>query len=331
MKENFTFVTLTYNQQSYIIQHLESIRWQIETYGAGRQVNFILADDASVDGTVEKALQWLSENESLFSSVTILNASANNGTVVNYTRALQHVETERFKLLAGDDLYGANDVFSACESSNFSLSPVIYFAKNRVTTGQYELRHWVFREFVHEQKKDLRKTILKRMHYKNCLQAGGVIYSRSVADEGFFKAIAPYRLIEDVPMWKYILRQKTLQPTLILKPLVLYRSHSGISTGKKHSGNAQYEQELLRLMQEEGSPFAKYPRLRNPYVYWYYLKYFSKGLWYKCILCNTDKELHSFRKEMKQQEQLAQTHLNLLIERGAKWNRKHEQEGVTSD
>jgi hypothetical protein len=33
----FTFVTITYNHEKYIIEHLESIKYQIENFSKGKQ------------------------------------------------------------------------------------------------------------------------------------------------------------------------------------------------------------------------------------------------------------------------------------------------------
>lgn len=65
MKE-FTFFTLSFNQEKYIIQHLESIKYQIETYGAEYLIHYIICDDSSSDKTIYYAKKWLERNKRLF-------------------------------------------------------------------------------------------------------------------------------------------------------------------------------------------------------------------------------------------------------------------------
>lgn len=61
----FTFVILTYNQEQYVVEHLESIKYQIEHFGENIKIHFILADDASKDKTVYKVKSWIERNKNL--------------------------------------------------------------------------------------------------------------------------------------------------------------------------------------------------------------------------------------------------------------------------
>ena len=109
--EAFTFATLTYNQENYILEHLESIRYQIEHFGQEREIYYVLADDCSSDRTVELAQKWLNRNRKLFKGIEIVAATQNQGIVRNYEQALRHIQTNQFKLLAGDDLYYCENIF----------------------------------------------------------------------------------------------------------------------------------------------------------------------------------------------------------------------------
>lgn len=70
--EDFTFIMLSYNQQDYVLQQLESIKYQIEHYGHSRKCHFILSDDSSTDNTVAVVRDWTRYNRELFDSVNIL-------------------------------------------------------------------------------------------------------------------------------------------------------------------------------------------------------------------------------------------------------------------
>ena len=52
-KQEFTFAVITYNQEMYVIEQLESIKYQVNMFGKDYITNFLLCDDASTDRTVE--------------------------------------------------------------------------------------------------------------------------------------------------------------------------------------------------------------------------------------------------------------------------------------
>ena len=48
-KNHFVFVTLTFNHEKYIIEHLESIKYQVENYGQKFSTKIVINDDCSSD------------------------------------------------------------------------------------------------------------------------------------------------------------------------------------------------------------------------------------------------------------------------------------------
>jgi len=109
----FTFLVITYNHEDFILQHLESIKFQICNYGKGHNFQLIIADDCSRDKTIEYIKRWLNFNGSLFKSIKILENHENLGTCKNYVRGIRNIEGNYFKTLAGDDLYGRDNIFKA--------------------------------------------------------------------------------------------------------------------------------------------------------------------------------------------------------------------------
>lgn len=115
VKKKFTFGVLTYNHELYIVEHLESIRFLIESFGADYDFCLVIADDCSRDNTIELVNRWLSVHGGLFHDVKILDYTVNNGTCFNYTRIWTHVEGELFKITAGDDVYSCVNIFEEAE------------------------------------------------------------------------------------------------------------------------------------------------------------------------------------------------------------------------
>lgn len=106
MPENFTFLMLSYNQEAFVIMHLESIRYQIMHYFSDTEVSLIIADDGSKDRTLLFCREWIKRNRELFKEITVLGDGTNRGTCSSFLEALKHVSSDKFFLLAADDLYG---------------------------------------------------------------------------------------------------------------------------------------------------------------------------------------------------------------------------------
>lgn len=114
----YLFIILSYNHESYIIEHLESIRFQIERWAGGRTCSIIIADDCSRDSTVRLAHAWLKSHKDLLVSYQILESLSNEGTCSNFVRVFPYVHGRRVKVLAGDDLYSSENIFELIDSAS---------------------------------------------------------------------------------------------------------------------------------------------------------------------------------------------------------------------
>ena len=109
--QEFTFGMLTYNQEDYVIEHLESIKYQILNFGKDVKAYFVLSDDASKDNTVKYVEMWTEANKDLFAGIKIVAKKNNAGIVQNFLTMLNNIHTSHYKILAGDDLYYKNNLF----------------------------------------------------------------------------------------------------------------------------------------------------------------------------------------------------------------------------
>ena len=50
--KSFAFLVLAYNHELFIIDHLESIKFQILTYGKGLEIDLIINDDCHIKFSV---------------------------------------------------------------------------------------------------------------------------------------------------------------------------------------------------------------------------------------------------------------------------------------
>lgn len=112
---DFTFVVISYNHEMYIIEHLESIAFQIKNYGSDRSFQLIVADDGSSDQTLNLVRYWLSFNSSLFCDVEVCSQEINEGTCRNFTKVWHLIKGGLCKFTAGDDVYSCEDLFKDWE------------------------------------------------------------------------------------------------------------------------------------------------------------------------------------------------------------------------
>ena len=108
----FSFLVLAYNHQNYIVEHLESIKYLIKTYGRGLKFQIVVSDDCSKDKTVQLIKCWLEANFDIFNCVVTLN-NKNIGTCCSVLNMMTHVDSGFCKLTAGDDVYSCENLFLA--------------------------------------------------------------------------------------------------------------------------------------------------------------------------------------------------------------------------
>lgn len=264
MKE-FTFVTITYNHERFIVEHLESIRALIAAHGDGMQFDIVIADDCSKDQTVRVAEEWFESNRGLFRDVVILDRKKNLGTIRNLYDAVAHCKTHFYKLLAGDDKYYTNDLFGTMEQYDGKLvvTPIIPFGGDAGFSGQAQTYR-----FLYSDKKHLGKWI----RYRNLILAPGVFIPIEVwQDEELKEYLFRYTYIEDYPMWYYLLNTKRIDYDIITTPFVCYRMNSGISRNKKQKTFSAWEQEHEALYKDLKVRIRDNGKKKFLNPYWYEL------------------------------------------------------------
>lgn len=266
MKE-FTFIVITYNQEQYVTEHLESIKYLVKTYGAGMDIDIVVADDKSRDRTVEVVRAWLRENRELFRNVLVIDREENVGTIRNIQTAIEATKTEQFKFLAGDDKYNGANIFELQKKDTMVITPVEPFGEPQ------EKDLAIFREYYrlilrHNSKEKLAALL----QYASVVPAPGVFLdSNFYRQEGLWKFLEQFRLIEDYPTWSYLLHNKEIQLNVevLTEPYIYYRMSSGVSTGNKSSVFEKEEEKVIKVLRVKTK---RYPKYINIYKYIYLLK-----------------------------------------------------------
>ena len=315
--QEFTFGMLTYNQEDYVIEHLESIKYQILNYGKNVKAYFVLSDDASKDNTVKYVEMWTEANKELFAGIKIVAKKSNEGIVPNYLTMLSNIHTSHYKILAGDDMYYKNNVFEFVKKGSFIITPTISFAENRIlkfpTIDRYEIL------LLHNEKGKLKDYLRKRLRYSNCIDAPGVFINNSLIDEGLINELRKYQWVEDVPMWSYLFNKDTVDVQIVQEPYILYRGEVGISRNKNHSARKPFDEEVVRIKKTIFVDRSKYPRIINFYGCKYEWERFMLDFYWR----KNSKMLKVFEKNISNEEKLAEGYLLEILKNGKEWKEKH--------
>lgn len=94
-----SIIIISYNSSEFIIDTLESIKDQ--TYN---NIELIISDDSSKDGTVEICNEWIAKNAGRFIRTKVIASLINTGIPANCNRGIENASGDWVKILAGDDL-----------------------------------------------------------------------------------------------------------------------------------------------------------------------------------------------------------------------------------
>ena len=220
----YTFIIVAYNQEQYIIEALESVRYQIEQYGNGRKYQLIIADDYSEDNTRNLIEHWLLTYENLFSEVTKVYQSHNVGTCRNVAGALQRINGDIFYSIGGDDMFSYVDIFGELECHKdieILMCPSVIIENGLVRRDWKSYRAMVAQSGYKDRYIDwaigLGGTFLT-----------GTAWNNRVNTKEVMEFMSGFGLYDDVPryyaIWKNI---RPIRYKYSNKPLMIYRKNAG--------------------------------------------------------------------------------------------------------
>lgn len=265
-KTGFTFVVVTYNHEEFIDEHLESIKNIVDKFGKNYKTELIISDDNSRDATIKKCEEWLNKNTDLFDNYNISINDENIGTVNNVIKAINLVETNDFKLLAGDDKYKLFDIYSLYKNLNDKI-----LITHVESFGEYD-------EFL-RMEVDIRFEVLNKMFKRNRLDSfvqidnyiaapGVFIPCHYLRDKFFQDFLSDFFLIEDYPMWIYLIVIKNIDIIVEDVCYIAYRICSGVSTSDNNEARRKYVEERNYIYKRFKIKNYILPKYINPYRYW---------------------------------------------------------------
>lgn len=282
--DSFTFGMITYNQEQYVLDHLDSIRYQILKYGAGIDFDLVVGDDCSTDETITVIRNWICIYKDLFRKVTVIKNECNVGITNNYKNVLTRIETNKFKVLAGDDYYYTNNIFDLFDRpENMYVSPLIGQKKDKLDFANLDY----FLDLFHRRNRvDIKQYILQRLKEFVFLPAPSFSFTMEVVDKGFYQSIDRYKWIEDIPMLTYLLKKQNLNIFISNKPYIVYRYSVGVSTNTNHPRRHEFEREMYDCL----SLYCPYRNDRvKKYTYSIYM------IWLKYVVFNTNYEIRELK------------------------------------
>jgi len=242
------FEVLTYNQSEYVFQTLESIKYQVLTYGKDEENSLFVFDDASEDDTYDRVLFWISNNRCLFADSGANKNSHNIGTVQNTISAINLAGNNAFQMIAGDDIFSYRSCYEVIPSEGVLFSPILPFEGNRIKT-EIDFVEWK-RLLLSYNTQRVVSYVRNALRFRNPILAPGVFYQPGFfsVNEGMLESISRWKYTEDLPTWDYYFNYvDSPKVSLDVYPRVLYRHNSGISTSSHNEKHNEYEAERERI------------------------------------------------------------------------------------
>lgn len=221
----FTFCVLAYNEEEYIIECLESIKYQITNFSKNKYtISLIIVDDASTDNTSIYINKWIKLNKSLFNSIDFHINNRNAGVVSGYCYIIKNLKTDYFKVIAGDDVFSSENIFKnyyKIKNNEMIISSVLTLQNKKIILRNDDISRYAY----YEKRTKKIKKLYKLLASYCFIPAPECIYSRNLIKNIDIDNINNnFKYIEDYPTWYQILKNnKKVEISYNIKPQVLYR------------------------------------------------------------------------------------------------------------
>lgn len=252
---------VSYNASDYIIEALNSVKEQ--TY---KNIELIVADDASTDNTIELCNRWISENEARFVRVEVIVPPRNTGTSANYNRAVFSAQGEWIKLFDGDDFLAPNCIQDNIDFVHGNPEAFVVFSeagrfKNGKSEDQIKFYDNYRRSFFDND--DVKGQLLRALHNNDMSSATFFTKTQILKDNPYDEK---YGLLEDAPKWIDLLR-KGYKFYFFDKITAYYRVGESVMSSKSRFYNLRYLDDLHRYFWNEWVQIIKENDAKDAYDY----------------------------------------------------------------
>ena len=262
-RTKFTFLSIIYNQEDYIVEHLESIKYQILNFGSGIDFQLIIADDCSKDKSIEYVKYWISKNENLFWKVNVVSDSTNRGTCYNFTKVWELIEGDFCKTCAGDDVYSFNNLFEHFNNlkENELLGGIpLMLLNGSVIMSKFDIFNIIASAILY--KNENFKSRLEKISVLNTPNTISPV--KSYKNKNIFEFIRKFRVTEDFPL--HIMMSEEYNPLKFVQTtevMIYYRRTANSTYIIKNSSFTDDKVEIFEyLISKSDTPIARF-MLRN--------------------------------------------------------------------
>lgn len=254
-----SFAVFMYNEEQYIIDTLESIKYQVENYGKEERVRLVLSDDCSKDRTVEFVELWLRENAKLFDEIVRIYGEKNEGTCKKYNDVVSQVREGNYVVIAGDDLFCKDNVFNKIkllDNKDIVMNPVLIFDESGIIKKKKAYTAVTYQSIVTN----------KSLRWETKLGSpilNGAIQRRELITPRVTEFCARFKLVDDRPRAFMILQENpNLKVGYDNCPIILSRRHGNSVSNLNSPHRKVHNDDLIRLYDDvlsmEKNPFVKW-------------------------------------------------------------------------
>ena len=247
-KCDYSIIVQTYNAQDTVLYTLESLKYQIETYGNDYRIQVILNDDCSQDKTRQYIDKWIDVNGGLFADIVKNYGERNVGTCKSIVSAWKKVNSPCCYSISGDDIFSANSVFEAMDITKYNdvvISNCFFWRKQQIV-DDYRIYSDNLSGYFYGARE------LKWFTKFECPIQNGSLLSRRCFSDEVFNYIASFNLIEDRPLWYFLLHNRNnITIGHCEKPILIYRLNDDSVC---HTGDSKirtmYDDDLAHLQSD---------------------------------------------------------------------------------
>jgi|LakMenE01Jun11ns_1017448.scaffolds.fasta_scaffold9754347_1 hypothetical protein len=220
--KSFAFLVLCCNQEDYIIEHLESIKFLSLKYGNNIDIDIIINDDFSNDSSPELIKTWLYKNRKVFRNTKTIFNTKRIGTCKSVLNLLNNLKAQACKLTAADDVYSYENIFKYSflqHDIGMTSGLHIKLINGALTKDIFEIFSVYSSFFIYQN------SVSHKFKLASHVNAPNLIYNiKFLNTSKTKKLLSRFELCEDWPIQISISeRQPTLKFKLIDKVFVYYR------------------------------------------------------------------------------------------------------------
>lgn len=221
----YSFGILTYNQENDIVRALESVRYQVEHFACGAEIELIVSDDASKDSTIHVTREWVEKYGQYFKRVKLITHNANVGTCRNISGVYEEITGDKFFCFAGDDAIAQNNIFEYLDGlDNCDIESAEYcaFIDGKVLDEPTYYNRLCSR--VYQKGEELKYLSVARVPIDGPTMA----FKKEYLTDEMIEFICRYRLIEDRPTVYFLADSvKNIKYQFCSKVYMLYQHSEG--------------------------------------------------------------------------------------------------------